>query len=329
MTVNTYAIDPYLKSLYWPINFKMESVKTLPRAGGQHILQEFLNYLAVEKGISQNTLEAYGQDLQNYTHYLRQEEIQDWSKINREHILEFLIREKKRGLEAPTIARRLVAIKLLHRFLVKERYLEEDVTGVLESPRLWKKLPHFLTVVEIEKILAAAGGNSSKKAQILRDKAILECLYATGMRVSEIVGLRLADANLESGFIKCRGKGDKERLVPIGRQAVQACRDYLEKVRAKQGAKTDHFFIGKRKQGLTREFVWQMIKKYAKAAGIQKNISPHTFRHSFATHLLERGADLRILQELLGHADISTTQIYTHVTRDHLKGVHARFHPRG
>lgn len=295
----------------------------------QALLQEFLNYLAVEKGLSKNTLEAYGHDLRNYTRYIEQEKIGDCSQVKREHIIRFLLQEKERGLEAPTIARRLVAIKLFHRFLVKERHLQEDVTGVLESPHLWKKLPHFLTVGEIERILKIIEDRPDKKNQSLRDKAILECLYATGMRVSEIVGLRLNDVNLESGFIKCRGKGDKERLVPVGRQGIQACREYLEKVRAKQGAKTDHFFIGKRKQGLTREFVWQMIKKYARQAGIQKNISPHTFRHSFATHLLERGADLRILQELLGHADISTTQIYTHVTRDHLKGVHTRFHPRG
>ena len=299
-----------------------EEKKTLPP-----LFRLFFDYLAVEKGLAKNTLAAYTQDLEAYNGFIGGDKIEGWDTVKREQIMQFLLSEKKRGLEASSIARRLVAIKLFHRFLVKERYLKEDVTSVLESPRLWKRLPHFLNLQEIDALLAAAP-EDEKIAR--RDRAMLELLYATGMRVSEIVGLRLQDVNFDSAFIRCKGKGSKERLVPIGREAIHYCKEYLGRVRSKEkAAKTDHFFIGKRKQGLTREFVWQMIKATARRAGIQKNISPHTLRHSFATHLLERGADLRIVQELLGHADISTTQIYTHVSRDRLKGIHAKYHPRG
>ncbi len=287
---------------------------------------EFFNYLSVEKGLAQNTLLAYREDLESYHRFLESKKIADWSSVKRDHILSFLITEQKRGLQTPSIARRLVTVKLFHRFLLKERHLEEDVTSVLESPKLWKKLPQYLTNREIEVLLNLP---FSKEASGIRDRALLECLYATGIRVSEMTGLTLNDVNLENAFLKCRGKGDKERLVPIGKKAIEACKIYLTKVRSKMNPKTDHFFIGRQGKGLTRQFIWQLIKKYARLAGIQKTIKPHTFRHSFATHLLERGADLRIVQELLGHSDISTTQIYTHVSRDRLKGIHAKFHPRG
>ncbi len=290
------------------------------------LIEQFLNYLSVEKGLSKNTLEAYAQDLAAYQIFLEKEKLPDWGSVKREHITKFMFEEKKRGQEASSIARRLVAVKLFHRFLVSERYMTEDVTSVLETPKLWKRLPQFMTPREMEEMLNAP---DVTKKEGLRDRALLECLYATGMRVSEIIGLKLNDVNLESRFIRCTGKGDKERIVPLGSVAIKFCREYLEKVRLKSGAKTEHFFTGKRRQGLTRQFVWQQIKKYAAKAGIQKVLTPHTFRHSFATHLLERGADLRIVQELLGHADIATTQIYTHVSRDHLKSVHSKFHPRG
>ncbi|MFA6600477.1 MAG: site-specific tyrosine recombinase XerD [Candidatus Omnitrophota bacterium] len=290
------------------------------------LIRQFLNYVSVEKGLAKNTLEAYAMDLEAYRNCLERHKLTDWSKIKRNNILDFMIEEKKRGMEASSIARRLVAVKLFHRFLVSEKIIPEDVTVVLESPKLWKRLPQFMTPPEIEAILRAP---DTKKGGGIRDRALLECLYATGMRVSEIAGLKLGDVNLDSGFIRCFGKGGKERIVPVGRQAIEACRVYLAKVRAKQKARSEHFFIGKSGRGLTRQFLWQMIKAYAKRAGIQKALTPHTFRHTFATHLLERGADLRIVQELLGHADIATTQIYTHVSRDHLKHVHSKYHPRG
>ncbi len=289
------------------------------------LLRQFLNYLAVEKGLARNSLLAYEQDLLRYHAFMEDSKHNDWSKVKREHIMDFMIAEKKRGLEASSIARRLVAVKLFHRFLVSERMIREDITDVLESPKLWKKLPHFLTKPEMEAILKAP---DTTKPIGIRDKAMLECLYATGLRVSEIIDLKMEDISFESGFLKCRGKGDKERIVPVGRQALALCREYLEKGRSRMKPASTHFFIGKRRKGVTRQFVWQLIKKYARQAGIQKPLTPHTFRHSFATHLLEGGADLRVVQELLGHADISTTQIYTHVSRDHLKSVHLKFHPR-
>lgn len=289
------------------------------------LLANFLSYVSVEKGLAKNTLAAYRQDLESYHSYIEHAKIQDWSKVTREHILQYMMKERKRECEASTVARRLVAIKLFHRFLVKERMLSEDITSVIETPKLWKKLPKFLTAAEIEAILKAP---DVKTKTGIRDRALLECLYATGMRVSEIASLRLQDMNMENAFVRCKGKGSKERIVPIGRKAIEACQEYLKKVRPKQNPLNEDFFIGKKRKGLTRVAVWMLIKKYMKKAGISKNITPHTFRHSFATHLLERGADLRIVQELLGHSDIATTQIYTHVSRDRLKGVHAQFHPR-
>ena len=287
-------------------------------------MEEFLNYLSVEKGLANNSIEAYRQDLRQYEGFLSKKKIADLGRVKRDEIVQFLLREKDRGLEASSLARRLVAVKLFHRFLFKEGRLREDITSVLESPRAWKKLPQFLTIPEMEKILQFP---FAKNAAGIRDKAMLELLYATGMRVSEIVGLRAEDINLESGFLKCRGKGEKERIIPLGQVAMEAMKNYLTKVRNRLPA-SEFVFVNARGRPLTRQRIWQLIGRYARLAGIQKRITPHTFRHSFATHLLERGADLRVVQELLGHADIATTQIYTHVSRDHLKSVHSRFHPR-
>ncbi|MGI6240505.1 MAG: site-specific tyrosine recombinase XerD [Candidatus Omnitrophota bacterium] len=305
-----------------------KSAKTPDKSGNknQFLFDEFLNYLSVEKGLAKNTLEAYRRDLVRYDEFIKKEKISDWSDIRRAHILKFLAAEGRRGLESTSVARALVSIKLFHRYLAKERYAREDVTSVLESPKLWKKLPYFLTPQETEAILNAP---DPKTPMGIRDRALLECLYATGMRVSELTGLTIENVYLDNHFIKCRGKGSKERIVPIGSVAVSACQTYLEKVRRKIKAPTSHFFLGRNGKGLTRQSVWKMIKKYAIRVGITKPIKPHTFRHSFATHLLERGADLRVVQELLGHSDISTTQIYTHVSGNRLKSVHAQFHPRG
>lgn len=291
------------------------------------LTNDFINYLSVEKGLAKNTLLAYESDLKKYVSFLTSKKISDFSKINRNHISQFLFSEKEKKHEASSIARCLVAVKLLHRFLLKEGCLKEDITSVLESPKLWKNLPEFLTLKEVETILAAP---NLKTPAGIRDRAILELLYATGIRVSELVGLKLNDVNFESGFLKCYGKGGKERIVPLGRVAIEAVKRYLDKVRSVQKASSESLFLGSKKAGekLSRQAVWQMIKVYKRKAGIRKEITPHTFRHSFATHLLERGADLRIVQELLGHSDIATTQIYTHVSRDHLKSIHNKFHPR-
>ncbi|MBI4358751.1 MAG: site-specific tyrosine recombinase XerD [Candidatus Omnitrophica bacterium] len=306
-------------------------------------VKNFINYLSVERNLANNSLLAYESDLKKYTSFLADKKVKDFHQVTRNHITQFLFHEKGRKQEASSIARALVAIKLLHRFLVREGELKEDVTSVLESPKLWKHLPTFLTLKEMEAVLSAP---NIRKATGVRDRAILELLYATGIRVSELVGLKTQDVNLDSGFLKCYGKGGKERIVPLGRSAKEFVERYLRKrnapspsplpllcggkVRGKANGKASALFLGSKRAGerLSRQAVWQMIRKYAKRARIKKKITPHTFRHSFATHLLERGADLRVVQELLGHADISTTQIYTHVSRDHLKSVHSRFHPR-
>ena len=292
-----------------------EAVKDFP-------FEEFLNYLSVEKGLANNTIEAYRQDLRRYREFLSQRKITALSRVKRDNVIQFLLKEKDRGLEASSLARRLVAVKLFHRFLHKEGRLKEDITSVLESPRLWKKLPEFLTPPEMERVLEAP---KPKNRAGFRDRALLELFYATGMRVSEVAGLRREDLNLQSAFLKCRGKGGKERIVPLGQAAIDTLKIYFEKVRNRKG---EFVFCNAKGNPLTRQRLWQLIRQYAREAGIQKKITPHTFRHSFATHLLEGGADLRIVQELLGHSDISTTQIYTHVSRDHLKSVHAKFHPR-
>lgn len=272
-----------------------------------------------------NSTDAYRQDLVQYREFLAARGIKSLKTVKRDDINRFLLSEKDRGLQTASLARRLVAVKLFHRFLFKEGRLEEDITSVLASPRLWQKLPEFLTIEEMEKMLKTPNARTEEG---IRDRAILELLYATGMRVSEASGLRLEDVNLESAFLKCRGKGEKERIVPLGQVALDVLQSYLRRVRADL-PKTEFVFVNAMGRPLSRQRLWQIIRKYAREARLKKKITPHTFRHSFATHLLEGGADLRIVQELLGHSDISTTQIYTHVSRDHLKSVHAKFHPRG
>ncbi len=288
-------------------------------------LHDFLNFLSVEKGLAQNSILAYESDLKKYLAFLHSKKVNDINRVTRDHITQFLFSEKQRKQEASSIARALVAVKLFHRFLVKEGLLKKDITSVLESPKLWKRLPSFLSIQEMGEIINAP---NLRTATGVRDRAILELLYATGMRVSELVGLKRLDLNLEAGFLKCLGKGSKERIIPLGRLAKEALERYFSKVRSTE-SKQEELFLGLKRTGkLSRQAVWQMIRHYAKQAKIKKKISPHTFRHSFATHLLERGADLRVVQELLGHSDIVTTQIYTHVSRDRLKKVHHEFHPR-
>ncbi len=299
-------------------------ITAIPKSGEVNLLlNQFADYLTVEKGLARNSIDAYRSDLIHYHQSLIEQKVRDWSKVDRAHIIHFLSDEDKRGLEATSRARALVSIKLFHRFLTKERYLSEDVTSVLESPKTWKKLPQFLTQAEMEEILKQP---NTRKERGLRDRAILEILYAAGARVSEVTGLLKDNVFLSEAFIKCRGKGSKERLVPLGKTAIEFATRYLEK---RVQSNCPNFFLNPRGLPISRQFVWKIVKKYALAAGITKLITPHTFRHSFATHLLENGADLRVVQELLGHSDISTTQIYTHVSRDRLRKVHAEFHPRG
>lgn len=294
----------------------------------KELIDDFISYLSVERGLSVNTQSAYRQDLKKYTAFLHKRGITDLKATKKKDILDFIMHLKKKGLAPASIARIVAAVKGFYRFLVMERRIPEDITSIMESPKLWQKLPEVLSLDEVEIIL--------KKPNLrdrlgIRDKAELELMYATGMRVSEIINLKTADVNLDVGFIKCRGKGQKERIIPLGKSADRAIRRYLDKVRPKllkKSKPSDYLFLSIRGQRMSRQNFWKMIKKYLKLSRIKKDVSPHTLRHSFATHLLERGADLRIVQEMLGHASISTTQIYTHINKERLKSIHRKYHPR-
>jgi len=288
----------------------------------------FLNYLTVEKGLATNTLDAYGRDLSRYLKYLRQAKITSPDRISRSDVLNFLTGLRKEGLAPRSRARTLSAIRMFHRFLRMEKISTQDPTTLVESPRLLRPLPHLLSQAEVERLLAVPRGEQPLE---LRDRAMLEVLYATGVRVSELVSLRLSDLNLEVGCLSAFGKGSKQRLIPLGEEALAALSDYLDRGRARlnKSGQDQRIFLNRSGKGLTRQGFWKILKRHALVAGINQKISPHMLRHSFATHLLENGADLRAVQTMLGHADISTTQIYTHVIRERLKQIHQQYHPRG
>jgi integrase/recombinase XerD len=290
--------------------------------------EDFLNYLLVERGLSGNTISAYRSDLYKYISFIEEKKKRfHFNEVERNDIRDYMIFQKERSLSANSISRALVAIKTLHRFLMREKYIKEDVTSVLDSPKLWKNLPQALSVSEVEEIIKKP---NPRNWIGLRDRAVLELLYATGLRVSELVNLKTENINLEVGFLRCIGKGNKERIVPVGKKAQYAIDRYISKVRSKMknSQLTDTLFLSRLGKKISRQSFWKMIKKYARLSGIKKDITPHTLRHSFATHLLERGADLRVVQEMLGHSDIATTQIYTHINKERLKSIHNQFHPR-
>lgn len=293
----------------------------------KEFIDSFLDYLSVERGLARNTLAAYRDDLEAYESFLAAKRTASVSATNRNDVVSFMLSQKDRGIGASSIARRLAAIRMFYRFLVRERVLREDPTSLIETPKLWKKIPETLSVNEIEALLAQPAVRS---AQGVRDKAILETLYATGMRVSEVVHLKTEDLNLDVGFLRCVGKGNKERVIPLGKKAIAAVSRYLETVRPRlvKNKQSDCLFVSRLGSRISRQSLWKLIKRYARDARIRKPMKPHILRHSFATHLLEHGADLRSVQEMLGHSDISTTQIYTHVNKDRLKAIHAKFHPR-
>lgn len=293
----------------------------------KELLEEFLNYLSVERGLSKNTISSYKSDIFFFINDLESKGVTGIEKIKRDDITQYLLRLKDKGLSGNSVSRALVAIKMFYKFLAQERFIKNDVAGILESPKLIRPLPNVLNVAEVTKLLQAP---DTRSWMGIRDKAALELMYATGMRVSEVVELGTGTLNLDVGFIKCKGKGDKERMVPIGSVARNAVSRYMEKVRpALLKSKNDnHLFLTRLGKKVSRQSFWKMMKKYAKTAKIRKEIAPHTLRHSFATHLLERGADLRVVQEMLGHSDIATTQIYTHIDKGRLKSVHKQFHPR-
>ncbi len=291
-------------------------------------LDLFLAHIRVEKGLAQNTIEGYGRDLRRYLDDLAEQGLADWGAVGREHLLAHLDHLRRGGISARSQARALSAIRSLHRLLVAEKVAPADPTEHVDGPRSGQRLPQLLSRAEIDRLLAAP---ATRTAAGLRDKAMLELLYATGLRVSELVGLSVNDVHLETRMLLARGKGSKERIVPVGAPAAAALRAYLDRARARllKGRRSSKdLFVTPRGSRMTRQGFWKLLNRHARQAGIARRISPHKLRHSFATHLLAGGADLRAVQAMLGHADISTTQIYTHIERSHLQRVYAAHHPR-
>lgn len=291
------------------------------------LLDAFIAFIRAERGLSGKTVDAYAADLTVYFEDLRSRGQEDVTRVTQEDVLAHLSSLGRRGLGKRSQARHLAALRVFHRFLVAERLAEKDPTEDVDTPRSPRKLPSFLTLEEVEQLLAAP---DERNATGMRDKAMLEVLYATGLRVSELCGLGLNDVQLTAGYLVAKGKGSKERVVPLGRVAVEKVESYLSLARPEllgQRA-SPALFVTPRGGGFTRQGFWKLLRRYALKAGIRKPLSPHKLRHSFATHLVERGADLRAVQQMLGHADLSTTQIYTHVNSARLRSVYDQFHPR-
>ncbi len=288
------------------------------------LLDQFLEASVFESGLADKSLEAYAHDLGVYTAYLEEAGITEPNAITRDHVLSHLISLRKEGLSARSAARHLSAIRRFHRFLRDERLADRDPAEGMDSPRLIRALPHVLSALEVERLLDAP--DVSRKHGV-RDAAILELFYACGLRISELAQLPLREVSLEESVVRVRGKGSKMRLVPLGSRAIGRIRAYLP-VRAEGKVLDDTLFLSSRGRRMSRSSVWVVVKRAAQAANIQQNVTPHMLRHSFATHLLDHGADLRAVQEMLGHADVATTQIYTHVSVDRLSRAHKDFHPR-
>lgn len=291
------------------------------------LTEQFLDHITYERGLSQNTRIAYKDDLTAFSGFLAGKGINSFNSVTRKIILDFLTAEKDRGISVNSIARRLVAIKVFFAYLEREGLLGRNITDAMDSPKLWKVLPGVLSLKEVEQLLDSPAGNDRIS---IRDKAILELLYATGMRVSELTNLKTEDVNIAEGYLRCTGKGKKVRVVPFGGKAKQFLNRYMNDARQLllKDKVSANVFITHAGKTFSRKTIWKMIKTYARRAGITHEVHPHTLRHSFASHLLANGAELRIIQEMLGHSDIATTQIYTHVDQGRLRSVHARFHPR-
>jgi integrase/recombinase XerD len=292
-------------------------------------LKDFIHFIFVEKGLAKNTIVSYERDLNSYITYLKKvETLSQLNDVQRVHIVHFLGHLKEQKKSSKTMARHIASVRAFHQFLIRDKVTDHDPSVHIESPKLEKSLPKVLNLQEVEVLL-----DSPKQEDHfgLRDKAMLELLYATGIRVSELIGLNLGDIHLTMGFVRCIGKGNKERIIPVGKTATNALNYYLDNGRPRFVSKKyrdEALFLNNHGKRLTRQGFWKILKRLAGEAGITKDLTPHTLRHSFATHLLENGADLRAVQEMLGHADISTTQIYTHVTKTRLKDVYSKFHPR-
>lgn len=291
-------------------------------------VEDFFHYLQIERGLADNTLTSYRRDLTQYVTYVKKHKgINDWNHIKRTDIVAFLYTLKENGKSQATIARMISSIRAFHQFLIRDRIVDTDASLHIETPKLDRLLPQILTANEIDKLLAVQGTTPLD----LRNKAMLELLYATGLRVTELIRLKITDVHLSMGFVRCIGKGNKERIIPVGDLAKKALENYIAQARGeliKKNKSESSLFVNHHGRPISRQGFWKVLKGLARQSGLTKEITPHTLRHSFATHLLENGADLRSVQEMLGHADISTTQIYTHITKRRLKDMYEQFHPR-
>ncbi len=292
-----------------------------------NLLDNYLNYISVEKGLSLNTLESYSRDLNRFVSFLGKSGMDPLSAEHQD-ILSFLIHLRNKGLKVRSCTRSLIAVRSFYKYLQREGIYESSPTLKVDIPKYWNKLPVVLNIVEVEKLLEAPDVNVPLG---IRDKSMLEVIYATGLRVSELVSLKMENVNHQVGYLTTMGKGSKERVVPLGETALHWIKEYIAIVRVAllKERSSSVLFLNYAGRRMTRQGFWKIIRSYALKAGIDKKISPHVLRHSFATHLLERGADLRSLQIMLGHSDISTTQIYTHVNAERLKSIHKQYHPRG
>lgn len=294
------------------------------------IIKAFGKYLSLEKGLSKNTVSSYISDINFFVTHLKKNGLDDFDELTRGDILNYLESCSDSKMESTSIARKLVSIKVFFRFLLSEKLIKSDVTDVMNSPKLWRVIPNFLSIKEIDNLLDVYAPNS-KDPLTIRNRAIIELIYSCGLRVSELVNIQIHDLKFDDAVIRVTGKGNKERIVPIGAKAEKILTKYIEQSRPellKENTAQPKVFVSNNGRILTRAMIWNIIKSAAKLAGIKKNIYPHTLRHSFASHLLQNGADLRVIQEMLGHADISTTQIYTHVDQSRLRNIIKSFHPR-
>jgi len=303
---------------------EFEILKALPLGQG---VKDFLNYLAVEAGLSENTVLAYGRDLKGFLRYCRSNEIHQLQQVKLALIQNYLRILTKANKSESSIKRCLVAIRMFLRFARLTGLIEDDFVAILESPKVWQRLPVICSKQQVIDLLNTPSPN---EPFYLRDKAMLELLYATGVRASEVAGLKTSDLNLDIGYLRCLGKGNRERVVPIGKVAIATTVEYLAELRCKLAKpfSGDFLLLSRTGRPMSRIEIWRLVKKYAVRAGMPRNLTVHTLRHCFATHLLAGGADLRSVQEMLGHVDIATTQIYTHVDQERLRRIHKKFHPR-
>jgi len=293
-----------------------------------HLIDEYLNFMAVEKGASRNTIDGYSRDLNRYAVFVEERGVVEISGIETEDVIAYLASLHGEGLAANSVNRALAAIRGFYRYLLREKKVDHTPMAHIVLAKVWTRLPDVLSREEMALLLVQPGEETPAE---IRDSAMLELMYATGIRVSELIGLTVNSINWQVGYLVAMGKGEKERIVPVGQTAYERVKRYQEAARPLllKGRESELLFLNRSGKGLTRQGFWKIVKKYAAKAGLDKAIHPHTFRHSFASHLLEGGADLRSVQIMLGHADISTTQIYTHVTRERLKEIHRKYHPRG